>query len=96
MVAFSLFAVNTKMATQGGYIPDLGWEQAGGEITPAVVGIVYRLLERRRAGCRPGYAGEAVNLVGTGQAQGLPLQERCGGTAGKLQGLGAGGLGLGG
>ena len=38
----------------GGCIPVLGWEQSGGGKMPAVAEIVYRLLERRMAGARPG------------------------------------------
>ena len=39
MVAFSLFAVNTKMATPGGCIPDFGWEWFGGEMVPGTAGV---------------------------------------------------------
>ncbi len=35
----------------------MGWKQSGGVIVPASVGIVYRLLERRKAGAWPGLTG---------------------------------------
>ena len=37
-----------KTGVWGGCMPDLGWEQFGGEVKPAVGGISYRLLEGRR------------------------------------------------
>ncbi len=37
-------------------IPDLGWEQAGGESVTEVDGRVYRLLARRSACAWPGPA----------------------------------------
>ena len=36
----------------GGCIPDLGWEQSGGELIPAEGEIGYGLLERWRAGTK--------------------------------------------
>jgi len=63
-------------------------------IVPAVDEIVYRLLERLRAGAKPGFAWGHVDKGGTGQAQGLPLPERWGdggdtadGGGGQAQGL---------
>ncbi len=62
--------------SDAGCIPDLGWEQSGGEIVPAAAGIVYRLLERRRAGARPGLTGGRLiggARSGTGPAPTGPL-----------------------
>ena len=47
-----------------GCIPDLGWEQSGGESMIAVVEIVYRLLERGGAGAGPGLIVRSVNWRG--------------------------------
>ena len=47
-----------------GCIPDLGWEQSGGESVPAVAGTVYRLLKRPSAGARPGSTVESVSWGG--------------------------------
>ncbi len=44
-----------------GCIPDLAWEQCGGESVPAVAGVVYRLWARRSAGARPGHTVESVS-----------------------------------
>ncbi len=52
-------------------IPELGWEQSGGESVPAVAGIVCRLLQRLRAAAKPGHTGRSVDLGGPGQAQDL-------------------------
>ena len=42
-------------------IPDLGWEQSGGESAPAVAGVVEHLWARRSAGARPGRTAESVS-----------------------------------
>ena len=47
-----------------GCIPDLGWEQSGGESVPTVAGVVCRLWARRSAGARPGRTVESVSWGG--------------------------------
>ena len=47
-----------------GCIPDLGWEQSGGESVPAVAGTVYSLWARRSAGARSGRTVESVSWGG--------------------------------
>ena len=47
-----------------GCIPDLGWEQSGGESMPEVAGVVYRLWARRSAGARFGRTMESVSWGG--------------------------------
>ena len=49
---------------EGGCILDLGREQSGGELAPAVAGTVYRLWARRIAGARPGRTEESVSWGG--------------------------------
>ena len=51
-------------AIDWGCVPDLGWEQAGGESVPAVAGVVDRLWARRSAGARPGRTVESVSWGG--------------------------------
>ena len=45
-------------------VPDLGWEQSGGESVTAVAGVVGRLWARRSAGARPGRTVESVSWGG--------------------------------
>ena len=66
-------------------IPDLGWEQSGGESAPAVAGAVYRLWARRSAGAR---SGRTVESVSWGGCEGRHKA----GTYGDLMGLGGRGL----
>ena len=42
----------------------MGWEQSGGELAPAVAGVVYRLWARRSAGAWPGRTVESVSWGG--------------------------------
>ena len=81
-----------------GCMPVFGWEQSGGESMPAVAGIVYRFLEKRRAGTRARSECRSVvcgGLAGRGLAGHLrsgtcyeyrhPVDEACcrrGGVAG--------------
>ena len=61
----------------GGCIPDLGWEQFGGESVPAVAGVVYRLWARRSAGARPGRTVESASWGGyEGRHKGEEREER--------------------
>ena len=48
------YALQKKLCARAVCIPDLGWEQSGGESVPAAAGVVYRLWARRSAGARPG------------------------------------------
>ena len=68
-----------------GNIPDVGWEQSGGESKPAVTGSVYRLWEGRSAGVR---LGRTVESVSWGGCEGRHKA----GTYGDLMGLAGRGL----
>ena len=60
-------------------MPDLGWEQSGGESMPAVAEKVFRLLARRSACAWPGRTVEFVSRGCEGR--------RKAGTYGDLMGL---------
>ena len=74
-----------KQQNLNGGIPELGWEQSGGESVTAVAGTVYRFRARRSAGAR---SGRTVEFVSCGGCEGRHKA----GTYGDLMALAGRGL----